>query len=535
MNIYILENKIKNLLKKNLDKKSYLEISNKLKFFLIKDEKLGDYSTNLIFLLNKYVPHKKNEILEKIKKNLQNEFEKLEIINNYLNFYLSKYIFLKTFRDFAKKGNDFFKKSYGRNQKVNIDYVSANPTGPLTLGNARGAVLGDTLANILKICGFKVTKEYYVNDRGGQIEKLGKTVLAYLNLIPWEKDLYQGSYLKEIALKFKKYEKLKNNPQKLGKKISDYILKFLIKPTLKKFKTFHDIYIFESHLYKGNLKNKVLNILKKQKLLQQKEGALFLLLTKLGKTKDEVLIKQNGEPTYFFSDILHYFYKFLIKKSKIDILIVASDHLDHTRRLKSALKIFKIKDFQFQPIVYQFLHIKQRNEILRMSKRRGVFITLEELMKEIHSDIIRFFFLQKSPEMIIEFNLELAKQHSQDNPYWYVQYAYARLKNIIKKSKMKNFKEFDPQKIFLEIEKSENLLSLVKSIHKFQDLIYLIYQDKKVHLITEFLIETAKKIHLLYEKEKILPYPKRVAFIYYLTKFLLFVFSLINIEAIEKM
>jgi arginyl-tRNA synthetase len=535
MNLYILENKIKNLLKKNLDKKIYIQISNKLKFFIVKDEELGDYSTNLIFLLDKYAPNKKNEILEKIKKILKNEFDRFEIVNNYLNFYISNYALLKTFRNFAKKGPNFFKKNYGRNQKVNIDYVSANPTGPLTLGNARGAVLGDALANVLKLCGFKVTKEYYVNDRGGQIEKLGKTALAYLNQIPWEDDLYQGQYIKEIALKFKKAERFKNNPEKFGKKIADYILRFFIKPTLKKFKTFHDVYLFESQLYKGDLKNKVLNILKKHHLLEQKEGALFLLLTKLGEHKDEVLIKQNGEATYFLSDIIHYFYKFLIKKTKIDILIVASDHLDHTRRLKSALKIFKIKEYQFQPIVYQFLHIKKRSEILRMSKRRGVFITLDELMQEIHPDIIRFFFLQKSPEVIIEFNLELAKQQSEDNPYWYVQYSYARLKNILKKSKIKDFKKFDPQKIFVEIEKSKEFLSLIKSIYKFQDLIYIVYKDKKVHLLTEFLIETAKKVHSVYEKEKILPSPQKVAFIYHLSNFISFILSLINISAVEKM
>ena len=284
---------------------------------------------------------------------------------------------MKTFRAIYKNKEKFFKQNYGRNQKLNIDYVSANPTGPLTLGNARGAVLGDALSNILKLAGFRVTKEYYVNDRGTQIEILGKTILAHLGKIPWEENFYQGEYLKEIASRIRAKLDTGQAPEKIGKKIADYILNNFIKPSLKKFGTFHDWYFFETELYKNNLDKKVLKILKKKKLIEERDGALFLLLTKLVEDKDEVLIKKTGEPTYFFSDILHNYYKFFIKKNKIEILIVASDHLDHTRRLKSALKIFGIKNYQFIPIVYQFVHLKKGEEYLKMSKRRGIFITLE--------------------------------------------------------------------------------------------------------------------------------------------------------------
>jgi arginyl-tRNA synthetase len=401
----------------------------------------------------------------------------------------------------------------------------------LTLGNARGAVLGDALSNILKLAGFRVTKEYYVNDRGTQIEILGKTILAHLGKIPWEENFYQGGYLKEIAEKFKN-KVVDLEPQKIGKKVADYILNNFIKPPLKKFGTFHDWYFFETELYKNNLDKKVLKILEKKKLIEEREGALFLLLTKLGEDKDEVLIKKTGEPTYFFSDILHNYYKFFIKKNKIEILIVASDHLDHTRRLKTALKIFGIKNYQFLPIVYQFVHLKKGEEYLRMSKRRGIFITLEDLIQEIHPGIVRFFFLQKSPESIIEFDLDLAKKESEENPYWYVQYAYARLNSILEKAGKKP--NIDPQKVFLSIKDIESVKTILRKIHQFQDLIYLIYKEKRVNLVAEYLISLAKKIHSFYEKERILPDRRKIAFVYFLREFLGFVLLCLQIKPVKK-
>jgi arginyl-tRNA synthetase len=531
MNLYLLEQKLKNLIRKEIEKEKAKKILEKLKVFLIQDERLGDYSTNLIFLLKEFAPEKENSLIEKIKKEF-NQFSKIEIVNDYLNFYISDYELLKTFRAIYKNKEKFFKQNYGRNQKLNIDYVSANPTGPLTLGNARGAVLGDTLGNILKLTGFRVTKEYYVNDRGTQIEILGKTILAHLGKIPWEENFYQGEYLKEIAEKFK--NKIVNlEPQKIGKKVADYILNNFIKPPLKKFGTFHDWYFFETELYKNNLDKKVLKILKKKKLIEERDGALFLLLTKLGEDKDEVLIKKTGEPTYFFSDILHYYYKFFIKKNKIEILIVASDHLDHTRRLKTALKIFSIKNYQFIPVVYQFVHLKKGEEYLRMSKRRGVFITLEDLIQEIDPGIVRFFFLQKSPEAVIEFDLDLAKKESEENPYWYVQYAYARLNSILEKAGKRS--NIDPQKVFIVIKDIESAKIILRKIHQFQDLIYLTYKEKRVNLLAEYLISLAKKIHNFYEKERILPDKRKIAFVYFLREFLGFVLLCLQIKPMKKM
>lgn len=552
MNLNILEHKLKNLIRKEIKNDKLKKILERLKFFLINDERLGDYSTNLIFLLNEFAPEKKEILLKKISKKFSYEFSKIEVVNNYLNFWLSDYQILKVFKNIFKsinkKNEKLFQENYGRKQKLNIDYVSANPTGPLTLGNARGAVLGDTLANILKLYGFRVTKEYYVNDRGTQIETLGKTVLAHLGYINWEKDFYQGTYLKEIAQKLKTEidNYLNKNKlaepelyQKIGKKVADYILKNIIKPSLKNFGTNFDWYFFESALYKKlkSVVEKVMKILKKKKLVMEKDGALFLLLSKLGEDKDEVLIKRNGEPTYFFSDILHYYYKFFFKRNKIEILIVASDHLDHTRRLKRALKILGIKNYQFVPLIYQFVHLKSGEEKLKMSKRKGIFITLDELITKINPNIARFFFLQKSPDSVIELDLELVKQRTEKNPYWYIQYAYARLNNILEKAVNKiNLKIYhlDPYKVFLTIKDIPSAKIILRKIYQLQDLIYLIGREKKPHLLIEYIIDLSKKIHNFYEQEKVLPDIKKIAFVYFIKETLEFLLKLINLKPLKK-
>lgn len=534
-----LKRKIKILIRNELEPQVAKEIINKLKFFVNFKEEFGDFSTNLIFLLRNLAPNSEEKLLTKIKEKFKNEFSEIKIINNHLNFYFSDYFLLRNFRQAFKSLDTFFKLEIGRKKKVTIDYVSANPTGPLTLGNSRGAVIGDVLANVLKLIGFSITKEYYLNDRGLQIELLGKTVLAHLGYLKWEENFYQGDYLREVAQKIKNKIKLqKQTPEQIGQIAANFILKNYIKPALKKFGTSHNLFLAETSLYQQKLDKKILKILAKKNMLEKKEGALFLTLTKLGEVKDEVLIKQSGEPTYFFSDLLHYYYKFFIRKSNLDILIVASDHLDHVRRLKTALKIFGIKQNQFQPIVYQFVHIKKGEELLKMSKRKGTFVTLDELINRLEPGVVRFFFLQKSPEMTIDFDLDLAQKESEENPYWYTQYAYVRLKSIINKAKEQKIftktANLDPQKVWLKLNQNKSAKQIIATTLKLQEILILVAEEKKPNLLIEYLIQLVQKIHSFYEQEKILPDPYKLAFIIFLKNFLAFVFKILEIKPLEK-
>ena len=541
MQLNQLERKTKIILKKFLEKEEYQKVISELKFFLIKNEELGDYSTNLLFLIDKIAPSKKDLILNEIKKKFKVFFDPIEIKNNYLNFYLSKNIILKDIRKIIKNKEKFFRVDYGRKRKVIVEYVSANPTGPLHMGNIRAAILGDILVEFLKLANFKVFKEYYVNDRGNQIEVLGKSILAALEKIPWEENFYKGDYVKIIADLIKnKIEKI-DDPQKIGKLAADLILEKIIKPSLKELETTFDFYFFESDLYKNkNLVDKVLNIYKKKGLIEKQEKAIVLKLTKIGEIKDEYLIKSNGEPTYFFSDILYHYNKFFIRKFKIAINFLGADHLDHARRLKAALKILTIKDFQLKFIIYQHVLLKKEEEFLKMSKRRGTFISLNDLLELINPGVIRFMFANITPESTLGFDLELAQKQSEENPYWYCQYAYARLNSILEKVKELNLKipsKIDPQIIAQKFIEDEIVINIFRDLHKFKDLILIISQELKPNLFYEFLLNFAKKIHQLYETKRIIKEETDKRDIYLiknLRDLLGFFFSIMKIKPMER-
>ncbi|GBD34451.1 Arginine--tRNA ligase [bacterium HR35] len=540
MQLIDLYRKTKLILKKELSPADYLALEKDLKFFLTKDENFGDYSTNLLFLLKKIKPEKEEVILETIKNKFKNYFDRIEVEGGYLNFYLGEKVLFEDLREILKKRYKFFFSLF-KKQRVVLDYVSANPTGPLHLGNIRSAVLGDSLANFLKLLGFKVTKEYYVNDRGTQIEILAKSAKAYLNLLPFEDEYYRGEYLEKIAQKYKDYVKKEENFEKLGKFLAKIILEGEIKKSLKRLGTKFDNYFFESSLYQDKkLIDRVLKIFEKKNLLEKKNGALILKLTKVGENKDEFLIRENGKPTYFFSDILYHYQKFFIRKFKLLIDIFGADHHDHIRRLKKTLEILGIKEKNLKFITYQHVLIKRGEEILRMSKRKGVYITIDELLDVLPSGLVRFLFLAITPDSPLEFDLELALKKSEENPYWYSQYASARLNSILEKLKEKGYKiniKLDPQKIASHLIKDELIKNLVRSFHKFKDLNLIIIKELKPNLYYDFFLNFIKKIHYFYENKKIIREEidrREVVFVKTLRDVLGFWFKLMGVEPMKK-
>lgn len=540
MQLADLSRKIKLILKKELSSTDFLELEKNLKFFLTKDEVYGDYSTNLLFLLKKIRPEKEKKILEIIKNKFKNYFDKIEIEGGYLNFYLGEKILLKDLRDLIKKQRRFFFSIF-KKQKVILDYVSANPTGPLHLGNIRAAILGDTLANFLKLLGFKVTKEYYVNDRGNQIETLAKSAKAYLNLLPFEDEYYRGEYLETIVQRYKDYIKKEEDLEKLGKFLGEIILESEIKKSLKRLGTRFDNYFFETALYQDEkFIQKILKIFEKKNLLENRNGALVLKLTKVGEGKDEFLIRENGKPTYFFSDILYHYQKFFIRKYKFLIDIFGADHHDHIRRLKKALEVLGIKEKNLKFITYQHVLIKKGEEILKMSKRKGVYITIDELLDILPVGLVRFLFLALTPESTLEFDLELALKKSEENPYWYSQYAFARLNSILERLKEKGYKinlKLDPQMVAYYLIRDEIIKNLVRSFHKFKDLNLIIVKELKPNLFYDFFLNFIKKVHYFYENKKIIKENidrREIIFVKTLRDILGFWFELMGIEPMKK-
>jgi arginyl-tRNA synthetase len=542
-----IDNKLK-ILGRKLIGKDFHHLKANLKITYCQNLNYGDYSSNLLFLLAPQL----NLPPEKIFENIKNELEKISYIkkvsylNGYLNIFLNKKEFFSDFKNVLLTPENFLKNDLGKKNKLIIEYVSANPTGPLHIGNGRGAVIGDILAKVLKCSNFKVTKEYYVNDRGNQIDLLVKSVLFYLNKEENNDNFYKGDYLKDFAFLYqKKIEKL--DKDKLKDFVVKYILDKLIKTTLKKFGTAFDNFYFETDLYRKNLDREIINILMEKNLLYSHEGALWLNLKKLGETKDEVLIKKNGEQTYFFSDIIYNYDKLFKRNFDYAIIIMGSDHHDHIRRLKKTFElIFKVPPKRLKFIEYQMVNLVKENKILKMSKRKGEFISLQDLIDDVGVEPIRFYFAKYSPEMTINLDVNLIKEESINNQIWYLMYTYARFNSILKKAKERKIK-FDLKrhlktnlgKAFIYLIEQENYLKIFRRIHQFPLVVYDAALNLRPNFIISYLMKLTDELNSFYEKETILTDdPKEVRykmiFIYYIKKVLDLGFNLLSIKPQES-
>lgn len=542
MNLGRLQIKLRTVVKKICPPQVAKDIIKNLKVNISNDLKLGDYSSNLIFLLKKYSPNLERDVLKAIQAKLKNYFSKIEVTNNFLNFTLADKILAYDFKNLFRRQERFWFSNIGRGRKVILEFISANPTGPLTLGNGRSAAFGEVLSKVLTINNYKVVKEFYVNDRGKQIEILGQTIKALVFNLPKEEYFYQGEYLNSIANELRNKINLEMSNEKIGKIAADYILERFIKPSLDKFGIFFDNFFYESSLYKSDLKKKILKIYERQKLLEVRDGALWLLLTKVGESKDEVLITKDGRETYFFSDILYHYNKFYERKFKLGINILGADHLDHARRLKRALTLLKIKESKVKFIVYQMVNVKKEARIVRMSKRKGIFVTLDELIEIVDKSIVKFFFLRQTMDRHLVLDLDLMSKQSEENPAWYIRYAYVRFNGIYQKS-MKKF-EFSQKKIDLlksafQLIENENYKNILRELHLFKDLLEVVARNFEVNLLAERLVRLAKTLHNFYEKEPILKdsklLEKKSRMVYIIKQSLSFLMDLLGIETLEKM
>lgn len=540
MNLFILERRLKSLLRRILFKESK-EIISKLKITFTPNLDLGDYSTNLLFLLQRYAPQKIDIVLKEIKKMEGTYFRKIDVFQNkFLNFYLSEYTLVRNLRALAKNGSKYFQTNRGRQRKINLEFVSANPTGPLTLGNGRSLVFGNVLAELLRLNNFKVTKEYYVNDRGKQIKVLGDSIKACLFPSFKPAEIYQGEYIKEVAKKFKNKISLTDDSQTIGKLASDFILQEYIKPTIESFGVKYNAFVYESDLYQTNLPKKILDFYQKSGLLVKKDGALWLLLSKVGEKKDEVLIRKNGEETYFFSDIIYHYQKLKVRKFNYAITIVGADHLDHVRRLKKSLELLGIKENQIKTIVYQLVNIKKGDRLVRMSKRKGTFITLDDLVKEVGLGPVVVFFLKTSPDTPLTLDLEIMKKESSENPFWYLEYAYVRFGQILEKARALGYrdKKIDYHKMAKELISQAPYQEIVRQVIILKDVLELISVNFSVNLLVEELIKFAKLIHNFYETEKIITTSiseRKLKFVQIIKDTLGFFFDVLHLPKLQKM
>ncbi len=461
----------------------------------------GHYSTNVAFRLAKLRGAAPIAIAESLKHELEarGSFARVEVAGNgFINMWLSHESLEVELADILKK-----KKAYGTStlprtgrRKIQIEYISANPTGPLTLANGRGGFLGDALANIFEAVGHTVEREYYVNDTGNQVRTLGLSLLAAQGLIPDEEKFYKGEYVKEWAHKnaslVKRYAK---KPETLGARAAAYFLSSIKKTVEKKAGIHFDRYTSEArHIHAKHFTDKAMTMFKKKGLVYESEGAVWLKTTDFHDDKDRVLITKEGAPTYFLADAGHYLET---EKRGFDtkLIILGPDHYGYVSRIQAAAAIVGIEHSHV--LITQAVRLIQGGEEVKMSKRKGTFVTFEELIDEVPKDAARFFFQMISPDTHMDFDLDLAKEHSLKNPVFYAQYAYVRTRGIIKKAGAVKGK---PDFSLLE---SDEDMRLMRKLAEFPDVVRDAADTFAVHHVTRYVLELSKLFHNFYEKEHV--------------------------------
>lgn len=510
----------------------------------------GHFSTNAAFVLAKKKGISPLEAAEELKRRIEiaapvGFISRLRIAGpGFLNFWLASAVFQEEVKEIVRLG-----KNYGRmkikglaGRKIQLEFVSANPTGPLTMANGRGGFLGDVLGNVLEAAGAKVEREYYVNDTGNQILALGKSILATLGIIEHEETFYQGDYVKDWAERNKPLvKKMASSPEKLGERASADFLKD-IKLVLKSTGVVFDRYTSErKQVVAKKLPDQAMTLFKKKGLVYESEGAVWLKTTALGDDKDRVLVTKDGHPTYFLDDAGHYLEtkkRGFVKK----INILGPDHYGYVNRIQVAASIIGLKESEV--IVTQAVRVMEGGVETKMSKRRGRFITFNELVEEVGPDVIRFFFLTVSPDTHLTFDLELAKKKANDNPVYYTQYAYVRARRVWEKAKkerikLKNLKGDVLKKTLSSLESPADR-KLILYLSRFPELVALTAKDYGVHRFSRYAEELARAFHNFYERERVLGEPREILFArLYLIQAALVVFKnlfdLLGLSAPEKM
>lgn len=474
-----------------------------------KEKEHGDFSTNIAMRLSKVLRNNPVIIAQNLVKDMQNSplIEKIEIAGpGFINFFIKSDSLSKIIKVILEKNENYGRSDFGNKEKIMVEYVSANPTGDLHLGHARGAAYGDSLTRVLSFAGFDVLREYYVNDAGHQIDVLGKSLyLRYKEALGFEVDNneigYQGKDVikiaKEIAKKEKdKYLKIDENEaiehfKDLGRDLE----LDKIKKDLDLFRVEFDNYSSERSLYSSGKVAKTIESLKRSGKTYSFEGALWLKTTDFGDDKDRVLIKKDGSYTYLLPDIAYHKDKFDRGYSKL-INLFGADHHGYIIRLKSAIDILGYDSKNLDVLIIQMVRLMANGEELKMSKRTGNAITIRELCEDVGVDAARYFFLAKTLDSQFDFDLDVARKNNSENPVYYIQYAYARMSSVLRKNN--NFAIKDTYQLL----NTEKELELIKVLAEFEKLIVDVAKSKEVHRITSYAYKLANAFHSLYNESK---------------------------------
>jgi arginyl-tRNA synthetase len=477
-----------------------------------KKEEFGDFSTNIAMLLAPVEKKAPRDIAKAISDRISASpgVEKCEVAGpGFINIFLKKSFWLGILEEIIKSGAMYGRSEVGRGRKVQVEFVSANPTGPLHVGHGRGAAVGDALANILKAAGYQVSKEYYINDAGRQVLTLGESVRLRMEelkgkAIEFPQDFYKGEYIKDIAAEYlEKYGTADAPGAPSLKEFGSKAMLERIKSDLLDFGIEFDSWFSESSLDDTGRVAATIEELKAKGHVFESEGALWFRTTEFGDDKDRVLIKADGERTYFASDIAYHRDKIERGFSSI-VNIWGADHHGYEGRIRALIKALGYDDSVLKIIFIQLVALLRGGVPVAMGKREGEFVTLRQVMDEVGKDACRFFFLMRRSDAQLDFDLDLAKSQAPENPVYYVQYCHARIKSIISFAAEKGFpipERFDVSLLSRLDQKEE--AELIRHLGSFGEVVERSAEAMEPHRVTFYLMDLAALFHPYYNKNRV--------------------------------
>lgn len=474
-----------------------------------REKQFGDFSTNIAMQLPKLTKKAPRFIAEEIVSNFdksKTEVEKVEIAGpGFINFTLKADWIYSIIKDIKEMSNDYGKTDYGKGRKVNVEFISANPTGPMHMGNARGGAIGDGMAKVLYWSGYEVVKEFYINDAGNQIEKFGQSLEArYLQVngveVEFPEDGYKGE---DITIHMNEFTQIHGN------KYVDYdsrerreiFIAYALEKNIEKIKEDlggygieYDVWFHESSLYETDEVAKIVKELSDRGHTYEKDGAIWFKATDFGCEKDDVLVRNNDVPTYFAADIAYHVNKLRTRGFDWSIDVWGADHHGHVARMKAALDAIGLSGDKLDVIIMQLVRLVRKGETARMSKRQGNMVTLSDLIEEVGKDAARFFFNLRSPESHFDFDLDLAVEESNDNPVFYVQYAHARISSILRQLE-EDLSNVDVDYTLLDTDEEKELIRILAEL-PYEIITAVEKMDPS--RITRYAMDVASNFHTFY-------------------------------------
>lgn len=487
-----------------------------------KDKQHGDFACNLAMLLARPLRLTPRKIADEIAARIQTDEDILAVEvagAGFLNFRLSNNWLYRTMQAIEVCGENYGRVKDGNGKRVMVEFVSANPTGPMHMGNARGGALGDCMASVLEFAGYDVTREFYVNDAGNQIEKFGASLNArYIQALQGEDAIefpengYQGEDIRVhakdfIAIHGDKYLNTSEEERKAA--LVDYALEknvTALKTDLEKYRIFYDVWFRESTLHESGAVQAAVDLLTQKGYTYEKEGAVWLDCVKMARekgedteeVKDEVLVRQNGIPTYFAADIAYHLNKLQTRGFDLAIDVWGADHHGHVARMKNALEAAGVAPERLEVVLMQLVRLVQDGEVVRMSKRTGKAITLSDLLEDTSIDVARFFFNMRAAGSHLDFDLDLAMEQSSNNPVYYVQYAHARICSILRGLREEGVSVRSYDKINPSVLTAEEELDLLRKLCDFPEEIRMAAEALEPARITRYVVDLATVFHSFY-------------------------------------